>query len=81
MSDPYQTTSVRASDGHNQATATTTNANTTRTHGSSENRKSSNTRNLVNESSVTRASHDKANIAFTVAFSVPLEGRFPLQTA
>ena len=78
MSDSYQTTRVRASDGHSQCTDTTLNSNTTRSHGSSESRKSSNTRNLVSESSVTRASHDKANIAFTITFSVPLEGRFPL---
>ena len=46
-----------------------------RNHASKESRKSSNTRNLVSESSVTRASHDKANIAFTIAFTHPFSNR------
>ena len=47
-------------------------------HSSKELRQGSSSRDGNSESTVSRASREKANIAFLISFSVPLEGRFPL---
>jgi len=66
--------------GYDQVTQDNSTSTPDLTKTSYELREGRNDRNFKSESTIARASAEKANIAFVISFSVPLEGRFPLPT-
>lgn len=69
-----------AATGYDQVTQEDSTSTPNLTKTSYELREGRSDRNLKSESTVARSSAEKANIAFVISFSVPLEGRFPTPT-